>query len=62
MIILDATEIVNPVTRDEMLALAILYAEPGESLTQHRIGCPADRWRGGKCYCVPTTLVMGAEA
>jgi len=62
VIILDATLIDDPVTRDEQLALAILYAMPGEVLTQHRIGCPADRWQGGKCYCVPVVLKMGAEA
>lgn len=62
VIYLDATEIDDPVTRDEMLALAILYADPGDELTQHRLGCPADRWQGGKCYCVPLVLRLGARA
>jgi hypothetical protein len=62
VIILDATEIDDPVTRDEQLAVAILYAMPGDILRQHKPGCPADRWRGGRCYCTPLVLRLGAEA
>lgn len=62
MIILDATVIDDPVTRDEMLAVAMLYAQPGDVLTQHVPGCPADRWEGKRCKCTPLTLKLGAEA
>lgn len=62
MIILDATEIDDPVTRDEMLALAVYYAQAGDTLTQHKPGCPADSSVGGKCKCVPLTLTFGARA
>lgn len=62
MTILDATIIDDPVTRDEQLALAVYYGQPGDRLVEHKRGCPADRDPLAKCYCVPLTLTLGAEA
>lgn len=61
MTVIDATEIDDPVTRDEMLAMAI-YARAGDVLTEHQRGCPADGVIFGKCTCRPLTLKLGAKA
>lgn len=62
MTVLDAAEIDDPVTRDEQLAMCMLHARAGDRLIQHRRGCPADRDPWAKCYCTPTTLILGALA
>ena len=62
MTVIDATVIDDPVTRDEMLALAIYYGQPGDVLTEHQRACPADASLFGKCTCKPLTLKLGAEA
>ena len=62
MIVLDATEIDDPVTRDEMLALAIFYAEPDDVITEHQRGCATDRSPRAECSCRPLTLRLGAKA
>jgi hypothetical protein len=62
VIVLDATAIDDPVTRDEMLALAIFYAEPDDTLTIHKPRCPAEASLNADCTCLPTTLRLGAKA
>lgn len=62
MIILDATEITDPVTRDEWLAVQLTFAEPGDVITVHERLCATDRDERKNCTCRPMTLKLGAEA
>ena len=61
VIVIDAREIDEPVTRDEKLALALLYSEPDETLIEHQRGCPADGTYL-ECRCTPTTYRLGSKA
>jgi hypothetical protein len=60
--ILDATEIDDPVTRDEWLAVQLTFAESGDVITIHERLCATDKDQRKNCTCRPTTLVLGAKA
>lgn len=62
MIILDATIIDDPVTRDEWLAVQLAFAVPGDVITIHERLCATDRDQSADCSCRPVTLKLGAKA
>jgi hypothetical protein len=60
--IIDAREIDEPTSGDEVLALYLSYAEPGDVVTLHRDHCPTSRDAAWRCRCIPQTLTVGARA
>ena len=60
--VIDAREIDDPASGDEVLALYVSHAEAGDRITLHAETCPTTRDSAWKCRCVPTVLVMGAQA
>ncbi len=62
MTVIDATELIEPTSGDEVLALYVSYAEEGDRITLHDARCPTTRDSSWRCRCVPQTLTIGARA
>jgi hypothetical protein len=60
--VIDATKLDDPTNADEVLALFLSYAEPGDVISMHTDFCRTHLGDDEPCTCTPTTLTLGARA
>ncbi len=62
MTIIDATTLRYPKNADEVLAMYVSYAEPGDRITVHTAMCRTNLHVCEDCTCTVTTMIIGAKA